>query len=302
MLAAQRGQDRSRPCPRCSRRRARLSAAADLGAGQPRRAGRVRGLAQQLQGVGGVQVLERLQRGREVLAQLVPQPLHRPGAFPDQRLMRARHHLDRLSLRAVPGGRAQWWESVRTMSASMCASPASLLAPDTPCRSRYREACSGFTGYTVYPAATSAATHGPRSVSIPTDHLRSLRVLAQVPRRSARAAARSRPRPPAAASSPAPSRPRPSPRRRDGPQPSHHPRTAAPASPVHDAESVSSLRENHQRPNEAVLTPTRTGTTSQQRSTLPVTGRGTIFQQGSKPGRTQCSPAGGHQHPESRRA
>ena len=53
------------------------------------------------------------------------------------------------------------------MSVSMCASPVSLLAPDTPWRSRYREACSGFTAYTVYPAATSAATHGPRSVSIP---------------------------------------------------------------------------------------------------------------------------------------
>ena len=53
------------------------------------------------------------------------------------------------------------------MSASMCASPPSLLAPDTPCRSRYRDACSGFTGNTAYPAAISAATHGPRSVSIP---------------------------------------------------------------------------------------------------------------------------------------
>ena len=36
------------------------------------------------------------------------------------------------------------------------------------------------------------------------------------------------------------------------------------------------------------------GTTSQQRSTLPVTGRGTVCLQGSKPGRTKCSPAGGH--------
>ena len=53
------------------------------------------------------------------------------------------------------------------MSASMCASPLSLLAPDTACRSRYRDACSGFTGNTVYPAAISAANHGPRSVSIP---------------------------------------------------------------------------------------------------------------------------------------
>ena len=39
------------------------------------------------------------------------------------------------------------------------------------------------------------------------------------------------------------------------------------------------------------------GTTSQQRSTLPAAGRGTIFAQGSKPGREECSPAGGHQAP-----
>jgi hypothetical protein len=67
-----------------------------------------------------------------------------------------------------PTAGRSWRESVRTMSASACASPASLLAPDTPCRSRNRAACSGFTGNTRYPAATSAVTHGPRSVSIPT--------------------------------------------------------------------------------------------------------------------------------------
>jgi hypothetical protein len=44
-----------------------------------------------------------------------------------------------------PATARNWWESVRTMSVSMCASPVSLLAPDTPWRSRYREACSGFT-------------------------------------------------------------------------------------------------------------------------------------------------------------
>jgi hypothetical protein len=60
-----------------------------------------------------------------------------------------------------PATARSWWESVRTMSVSMCASPLSLLAPDTPCRSRYRDACSGFTANTVYPAATSTATHGP---------------------------------------------------------------------------------------------------------------------------------------------
>ena len=42
------------------------------------------------------------------------------------------------------------------MSASMCASAASLLTPDTPCRSRYRDACSGLAGYTVYPLPDGA--------------------------------------------------------------------------------------------------------------------------------------------------
>ena len=36
-----------------------------------------------------------------------------------------------------------WWASVRTISASTCASAVSLLAPDTVCRSRYRATCSG---------------------------------------------------------------------------------------------------------------------------------------------------------------
>ena len=31
-----------------------------------------------------------------------------------------------------PATARSWWESVRTMSVSMCASPRSLLAPDTP--------------------------------------------------------------------------------------------------------------------------------------------------------------------------
>ena len=31
-----------------------------------------------------------------------------------------------------PATARSWWESVRTMSVSMCASPPSLLAPDTP--------------------------------------------------------------------------------------------------------------------------------------------------------------------------
>ena len=90
-----------------SRRRARLSAAlicarvsvaADAGSG---------GFGQQLQGVSGVQVLERFHRGGEVVTQRVAQPLGVPGALPDQRLVRSGHHLDRLALGAVTGDRAE---------------------------------------------------------------------------------------------------------------------------------------------------------------------------------------------------
>jgi hypothetical protein len=79
----------------------------DLRAGQLRRAGRLGCLAEQFQGVGGVQVLEGLQRGGKVLPQLVPQPVHLPGPLPDQRLVGARQDLDALGFRAVPGRRAQ---------------------------------------------------------------------------------------------------------------------------------------------------------------------------------------------------
>jgi hypothetical protein len=79
----------------------------DLVEREPGRTGRIRRLAQQLQGVGRIQVGECLQRGGEVLPQRMPQPLGVAGAFPDQRLVRPGHHLDRLSLRAVPGHRPQ---------------------------------------------------------------------------------------------------------------------------------------------------------------------------------------------------
>ena len=52
-----------------------LERSGDLRGGQLRRRGRVRGLGQQLQGVGGVQVLERRQRGGEEIPQCVTQPL-----------------------------------------------------------------------------------------------------------------------------------------------------------------------------------------------------------------------------------
>ncbi len=90
-----------------SRRRARLSAARIWLRFSLRRRGRVRCLAQQLQGVGGVEILERLQRGGEVLAQRVSQPQRVAGAFPDQRLVRSGNHFDRFGLRAVGRDRPQ---------------------------------------------------------------------------------------------------------------------------------------------------------------------------------------------------
>ena len=51
--------------------------------------------------------------------QPVAQPLDLLGAFPDQRLMGTRHHLDRAGVRAVPATARSWWESVRTMSVSI---------------------------------------------------------------------------------------------------------------------------------------------------------------------------------------
>ena len=106
VITAQRGQDRAglaRDVPAAGA----LERRGDLGAGQLRRPGRVRGLGQQFQHVGRVQVLERLQRGGKVLAQLVPQPLHRAGAVPDQRLVRPGHHLDALAFGGVTRGQAQ---------------------------------------------------------------------------------------------------------------------------------------------------------------------------------------------------
>lgn len=75
-----------------SRRRARRRAA-EIWARLNRAAeGRVGGLAEQFEGIGGVEVVECLQRGREVFMQRVSQPLGLTGAFPDQRLLRGVRH------------------------------------------------------------------------------------------------------------------------------------------------------------------------------------------------------------------
>jgi len=106
LLAAQRGPDHGSFLADVTAAGA-LERGADLCGGQPRRRYRVRCPGQQLQGVGGVQVLERVQRGREEITQLMAQPLNMAGPLPDQRLMRPGHDLDRLRGRAVPGHRAQ---------------------------------------------------------------------------------------------------------------------------------------------------------------------------------------------------
>ena len=77
---------------------------------QPGRGRRVWGRGQQLQHVRGGQVGQLFvggQRGREVLPQRRAQPRHVPGPFPHHRLVRPRHHLDRLSQRGIPGHRPQ---------------------------------------------------------------------------------------------------------------------------------------------------------------------------------------------------
>ena len=135
LLAAQRGPDRRGLLVDVAAA-GTLERRADLGGGQLRRRGRVRGPGQQLESVGGVQVLVGLQRGGEVVPQSVPQPLHLAGPLPDQRLVGAGHHLDRLRPGLSPATGRSWWASVRTMSARMCASAASLLAPEIACRSR----------------------------------------------------------------------------------------------------------------------------------------------------------------------
>ncbi len=106
MLGAQRGLDRGRLLRDVAAASA-LERGVDLRKRQPGGLRRDRGFGQQLQGVGGVEVLERDQRGREVVPQGVAQPLGVPGAFPDQGFVGAGHDLDRLGLGGVARDGAQ---------------------------------------------------------------------------------------------------------------------------------------------------------------------------------------------------
>ena len=109
-----------------------LERGADLGGRQLRRSCRGGRPGQQLQGVGGGEAQVRVGRqgGGEELPQRRAQPQGVPGAFPDQRLVRAGDHLDGLPAAVSAATARSWCRSARIMSARACASAASLLAPE----------------------------------------------------------------------------------------------------------------------------------------------------------------------------
>ena len=274
------------------RRRARLSAALIWARGQPRRRG---------PGPGPWPAVPGCRRR--------PGPRTPPARRGSTRAARAaaaapcrvRSQISVLCIRATtltasasalsPATGRSWWASVRTMSASMCASPRRSWRP-TP------RAVPGTgrpaTGSPRTPCTRRRPARPPTGPGRSRSRPRTCRVIgvrAELP-----ADQRVQPRHPRhALGQPRlgqhPARPRPSPPHRDAPRPSHLPRTAAPISrprcPSPSAASgrtISDLMKQCSRPN-------RAGTTSHQRSTLPVTGRGTIFRQDSN------GPGGKSAHP-----
>ena len=210
----------------------RLSAALICGPGQPGRRGRVGGDGQQVQRIGGGQVLERVQRGGEELPQRVTQPLHVAGPFPDQRLMRPGDDLDRLGQLGVAGDRAQLvrigahhvGQHVRVGRVAL-RTRHTVALPETRDLQRVDR---------VDPVAGRDQRLHPRAtVGLDPHHHcgRPSRRSCQAPRRSSRATAPSPPRPQAAWPKP-PDPSRPAPRHRDAPRPSHLRRTAHPLPPL----------------------------------------------------------------------
>jgi hypothetical protein len=110
----------------------------------------------------------RVQRCGVVLAQHRPQLIGLPLAGPDEVLVAAGEHLDGFGKIGITGDLLvmcpvqahQFRQHVRIARSD--------FAPEVEYRSRYRAACIGLIAYTCYPAAINAATHGPRSVSMPT--------------------------------------------------------------------------------------------------------------------------------------
>jgi hypothetical protein len=129
-----------------------------------------------------------------------------------------------------PATARSWWESVRTMSASMCASPESL----------------GHPGHALGQPPLRQHLLGL------VHHLHVVIILSPVIAH-------------------------------EQPHPLSRPRCRKQAAA--SGRTISDLMK--------LCSPQPEGTTSQQRSILPVTGRGTVFRQGSKPRNQECSPAGG---------
>ncbi|SQD96953.1 hypothetical protein FMEAI12_3880004 [Parafrankia sp. Ea1.12] len=114
-------------------------------------------------------------------------------------------------------------------------------------------------------------------------------------RRSSRAAGSSPPRPRAAGPCPAGGPRHPSPPRRGGLPPSRPRRTVATPLPPSMPITVSSQRENYQRPDEHSAHAARGGHDIPSAINSPgLTGRGTVFRQDSKSRTHECSPAGGY--------
>ena len=182
-----------------SRRRARFSAAVICDRVSRAAAAGIGARVQQLQRVGGGQIVEGLQRGREVLPQRRAQPQQRAACVPRSSVWCARATTLTPSASALsPATGRSWWASVRTMSASTCASPASLLAPEV----RVPLAVPGHLQRVdrEHPVAGRDQRRDPRAtVGLdPDQHLpgpASSSAVGEL-RRSARAAGRSRPRPP----------------------------------------------------------------------------------------------------------
>jgi hypothetical protein len=231
------------------------------------------------------------------LPQLVPQPLHLPGAFPDHRLVRAGQHLGPSASGLSPATSRSW--------RSQC-------GPCPRARARHRRRSSRRTpragpgteptaaGYGVYPVARSQQRHHPRAaVGLDPDlYLRAVGVLTRKPPI----------RPCSWAIPVTPSRQLPL--GEHLPRLVHHLDVVMVLGPViahgqplpHARQHCRKLRAARWRTIcdliKTVLTPSA-GTTSQQRSILPAADRGTVFAKGSKPRETKCSPCRQPPHSES---
>ncbi len=147
----------------------------DLSACQSRRRDRVRRLAEQLESIDGVEVVERLQCGRKILAQCMPQPLDMAGAFPYQGLVCLSDDLDRLGLGAVTGHRPQLvrigadhvGQHVRIGGAALGARDPPTISK-TSCLQRIhrehhvmKQCSSGTTSHQRFRSPGGRAGHGP---------------------------------------------------------------------------------------------------------------------------------------------